>query len=123
MPKRTADIEAAAKKIVSELVEATVAKEEEKGERIPGKIVNGRKTIWTQKDIEARFPICEFTPDETIPVIYNGIRYQLIADVSMVAPTIIRDIYLEHRRKMRQIGKGLVGVTVYPGAGALTPQS
>ncbi len=106
----------AVKQLVEDVVEETTSG------RVPGKVVKGLKTPWMAKDIEKVFPLCEFTPEETIPVTYNGVKYQLFAGVSMATPTIIRDIYLEHRRKMRRIGAELVGRGIEVAAGALNKE-
>ena len=118
--KKKEQIRQEAQDAIAQLVDEAI--EETTGERVPGKIVKGLKTPWTAKDIERVFPLCEFTPEETIPVTYQGVKYQLFSGVSMVTPTIIRDIYLEHRRKMRRVGSELAGRGVEIAAGALNKE-
>jgi len=98
----TAVLEEVAKGIEKEKVEA-------KEPRVPGKVVHGQKTPWTLKDIEeARadngdlaFPLCEFTPEDTVKVTWNGVMVQFIAGVSQLMPTCFRDQYLETKRRTR----------------------
>lgn len=95
---------------------------EVKEERVPGKVVHGQKTSWTLKDIENVFPLCEFTPDNTVQVTWNGVMLQFIAGVSQLMPTCFRDQYLETKRRTR-VSKPIVvstgKITVDAGAGAL----
>lgn len=123
MPKTKRQIQEAAKEAVNQLVETTILEqEEESAERIPGRVIKGTKTPWTRKDVDNAFPLCTFTPDETLPVTYNGVRYQLISGLEMLAPSIIRDIYLDSRKRRMEAAKNMrmLGVTVDPGVGALT---
>ena len=98
----------------------------EKSQDTPGQIQAGRKKIYTRKDLDRLYGICEFTPDETIPVTFQGVRYQLLAGVTMSAPTIIRDIYENHKRELRRVGmtKSETGyeTIIAIGAGALEPE-
>ena len=107
---------------IAELAEAVA--EEVVTERIPGQVVHGLKTPWTYGDVDRAFPPCTIMPEETIPVTYNGVRYQLLSGVEMTVPTIIRDIYFEHRRRTRDAGKSLkgMGIMVEAGAGGLPPE-
>ena len=113
----------AAKIAIAKVAEDAIAQAEAKEERLPGKLVNGQKTPWTYKDQERVYGICTFTPEETIPVTISGVTVQLIADVQITCPCCFRDIYLEHRRKMRQTGRSLaaMGVQVL-GQGPLTEE-
>lgn len=119
----TAVLEAVAKATEQEKVEATEP-------RVPGKVVHGQKTPWTMKDIEeARadngdlmFPVCEFTPDDTVKITWNGVMVQFIAGVSQLMPTCFRDQYLETKRRTRAskpivVSTGKIDVDL--GAGSL----
>lgn len=95
---------------------------EAKEERVPGKVVRGQKTPWTLKDIEDVFPVCEFTPDDTVKVTWNGVMLQFITGVSQLMPTCFRDQYLETKRRTRAIKPIMVStgkINIEPGAGAL----
>ncbi len=122
MPKKKERLQEAAKKAVDALVEEVIEERVSGENRVPGKVVHGTKTPWTRADMDKAYGICEFTPDETIPVTVNGQMYQLIAGVGMIAPTIIRDTYLEHIRRNRRVGQGLEqrGVTKESYGGALS---
>lgn len=90
--------------------------------RVPGKVVDGTKTPWQRSDVEKAFPEkVRFVPDETIPVTYNGVRYQLIADVECLVPSCIKAIYDDYKRRKRAVGKSLasLGIDTMAGAGAL----
>ena len=104
MPKKSREqIKVKAKEAVAEFLDVVVKEQEEaQAERIPGKVIRGVKTSWTRNDVDRLFPPVTILPEETIPVTYNGVQYQLIADREMVVPSIIRDIYLEYRRRRRQ---------------------
>ena len=104
MARKTREaITAEAKEIVEKLLDTVVKEQEEtQAERTPGKVIRGVKTSWTRGDVDRLFPSVTILPEETVPVTYNGVQYQLIADREMVVPSIIRDIYLEYRRRRRQ---------------------
>ena len=124
MARKTAQvIRTEAKEVVEELLDAVVKEREEiEGQRIPGRVIRGAKTPWTRRDVDNVFPPVTFIPEETIPVTYNGVRYQLFSDVEMTVPSIIRDIYVEHRRRARQsVTQSLasIGVDIL-GQGGLT---
>ena len=88
--------------------------------------VSGHKIPYTRKHLDEIYGVCEFVPEETIPVTAHGVRYQLLTGVLMSAPTIVRDIYLRHREIMRKAASGLPDggfeTIVELGAGALPPQ-
>lgn len=123
MRKSKKQVAEEAKEAVGKLVEEAVKTAEEGGDRVPGKKVHGVKTPWMRSDVDKAFPLCSFTPGKTMPVTYNGVRYQLIEGVEMLVPTIVRDIYNESEKKMREAGRNLpqqgFPVTVNPGAGGL----
>jgi hypothetical protein len=94
---------------------------EEHGERIPGKRVQGQKTTWTFKDCERMFPIVDFVSDETIPLNFQGIKVQLRSGVEYHLPSCFKKIYDDHRRAARPEAPP-PGVTVELGAGPLPPR-
>ena len=95
------------------------------GERVPGKVVNGQKTIYTENDLIKMFPIVTFTPEETVPLIFNGVRYQAMNGVEMHVPQCIKEIYDRHKRELRKRPElpeeGYVN-EVALGVGALEPE-
>ena len=101
--------------------------EESPKERIPGQVVRGTKTTWTKADMDRIYGICEFTPEETVPITINGIRYQCIAGYTMLCPTIVKQVYENRKRVLRESGKVLPHDLGYEtivelGAGALPPE-
>ena len=123
MPAKSREkIREEAKEKVVELIDSVVKEQEEiQATRIPGRVVRGTKTPWTRGDVDRAFPPVTFTPEETIPVTYNGVRYLLIADVECCVPSCIKDIYDNHRKAVRR-GTHIPGVTVWGGAGPLPPE-
>lgn len=102
--KETKEIVAGVVEGIQKLVEAEEAKEVE---RKPGAIIGGDKVPWVRKDVEAAFPAVTFQPEENIPITYNGVVYHLYADRTTTVPSIIQDIYNEHRRAVREVGRGV----------------
>jgi len=119
--KTKAERRVQAKEVLAEIVEEAVKEQEEIGERVPGKVVRGIKTPWTRADVDKIFPIVSLIPEQTIRVTYNGVSYQLIQDLEMVVPSVIRDIYNNSRKRVRQ-GTQIPGVFVEGGAGGLPPE-
>lgn len=115
MPRKSkAQIKSEAKQVIEEFVEQTIKeKEEAQAERVPGMTLHGVKTSWRRSDVDKAFPICSFIPDETIPVTYNGVRYQLLSGIECLVPTIIRDIYNDRRRRIRETDKLLKSSNVF----------
>jgi hypothetical protein len=127
MPKTKRQKKEELKEAVSALVlDATMeVVEEEDTERRPGKVIRGVKTPWTKKDVEAIFPPVTFIPDENIPVTYNGVRYQLFADIETTVPSIIKQIYDDYKAAKRRQGKGVMTSTGFApvlGQGGLPPE-
>ena len=96
-------------------------------ERKPGMVIRGNKVPWTRKAQDEVYGVCEFVPDETLPVTVNGVGYQLLAGVPMMCPTIVRDIYYRSKRGARDAARALptesgFESTVSLGAGALEPE-
>ena len=93
-------------------------------DRTPGLIINGMKVPYTRHDLDRIYGIVEFTPDDTIPVTVQGIRYQLFAGVTMSAPKIIQKTYEDYKRQLRKGSDALrnLGVSVDAGAGPLPPE-
>lgn len=120
---------------VHEAMEEVVAEEEEAllADRKPGQILDrtkltARKVPWTRRDITGGYPAVTFTPEETIPITVHGQRWQLISDQVITVPSIIKEIYDEHRRAIRASPRVLVSpagdtVHVLPGAGGLEPEA
>ena len=65
------------------------------------------KVPWTKKDVEEIYPLVEFIPEETLKMVYQGLGYQLIADRVCKVPSIIRELYVEKRKKERELGRGV----------------
>lgn len=112
---------------LKELVDA-VAKEKvaESTPHIPGAKTSFGKVPWTRTAFEAKFSKITFTPEETIPITWNGLRYQLIADMETSVPFPIKQIYDEWRKNQR-IGHKSVTLTDgtvinLVGVGALTAE-
>ena len=97
---------------------------EQEGKRVPGMVVRGSKTGWTEKDLLETYGGQELTPDVTIPVTISGVRFQLIQGVSMYVPKEVIRVFEESKRRTRDAGKGLVpdGYIIEAEAGALAPQ-
>lgn len=110
--------------ILEEATERAEVKKEEGLKREPGMTVDGAKIPWTRKDIEDRFLIVELLSEETVPITWNGVTYQLLQGATHYVPSVIRDSYLRHRGEMRKAGKNLgegsgFNAIVNLGAGAL----
>lgn len=98
----------------------------------PGTVVdNGKPTAhkvpWKFSDMEKMYPSVTFTPEETIPITVHGLKYQLIADQPISVPSIVKDIYDDHRKAGRSSPKVFVSsagdvVGITPGAGPLEPE-
>lgn len=72
--------------------------------------VNGfTKKEWTEADLakcrDGAGKFVTFTPVETVPVFWNGIMRQLIADEEITVEKCFKDIYDEHRRQLRRAGE------------------
>jgi len=91
----------------------------------PGDVINGFKVGWTESELNKRFPIVKFIPEETIPITWNGIRYQCFAQVEMHVPEPVKEIYDRHRREQARATVNLEADGFVPiinlGAGALEP--
>ncbi len=94
---------------------------EETGERIPGKLVHGQKTIWTYKDCLDRYEVVSFIPEETIPLNFNGVKVQAFSGIEMHVPKCFKKVYDDHRKALRPESPP-PGVTVELGAGPLPPR-
>lgn len=121
--KTKAQILEKAQEAVSELIEKVAEEEESKQDRIPGKVVRGVKTPWTVKDMDRTYGITTFTPEETIPITISGIKFQLFDGIEITCPAIVKIEYDNYRRKMRRIGRDLVGKGIQQmGGGPLPPE-
>ncbi len=111
-----------ARELVQKLVDEVTDEVESEGERVPGKVVRGNKTSWTDADLVKVHGLATFTPEETIPVTINGVRYQLFDGYEMTVPKIVKQIYDEHRKRQRNIGAGLAALGIKKeGEGGLPP--
>ncbi len=120
MPRKAETIKRKAVEAVTELAEVLAEEAKSVGEpRTPGATVRGGKVPWTRGDIERTFPMVTFMPEETVPVSWNGVRYQLLEGIEATVPSCIKGIYDDYRRRVRSIGRDLpsMGVTksVYGG--------
>ncbi len=116
---------AEAKELLEDLTQEAEKKVEEAPEgRVPGLAIGDTKTSWTYNDCVEKFPIVTFTPEETIPLIFNGVRVQAIEGYEMHVPKCFYTIYQQHRAMLRK-PKTLPGSEqgyipeIGPGAGAL----
>lgn len=72
----------------------------------PGTIIGtgmaAHKKPWTMADVgPGKVEWLRFTPLETLPVTYNGLRFQLFADEEFYGPKFVYDIYAEHKRALK----------------------
>ncbi len=112
-------IEEAEKRLRDKLVTKYQARDEES--RQPGKVIDGKKIPWTMKDMEARFPMVNFVPDETVPLTWNGVKVYAIAGIEIHAPKPFYDIW-NHRKAELMKSPNFPGIQVEAGAGALPPE-
>lgn len=116
------ELEQAVNEIVAEVDEVveSIPKEVK-----PGDVINGYKVAWTWGEMLKRFPIVTFTPEETIPLTWNGVRVQALSQIEMHVPQPFKAIYDQHRREMgRKVkieGREGFDTTIALGAGALEP--
>jgi len=89
--------------------------------RQPGTIIGDTKVVYTYQDLEGMFSIVSFTPEETMPLTYQGVRVQALAGVEFAVPKCFKDIYDKTRRPKTQMKKELadMGIKIDEGAGAL----
>ena len=87
--------------------------------RVPGQKIGGNKTPWTEADLNEKFPIVPFTPMETIPITWNGVRYQCFAGHEMHVPSVIKEIYDRYIKNKSREKVAPDGITVWRGAGGL----
>lgn len=81
-----------------------------KGKLPPGTVIGdgmaARDVQWSLNDINLKpdgtKELVTWTPAETIPIFYNGVMCQCIADVEITTEKAFYDIYSEHRRLMRE---------------------
>ncbi len=91
----------------------------------PGDVINGYKVAWTWSEMLKQFPIVTFTPEETIPLTWNGVKVQALAQIEMHVPQPFKMIYDQHRRELGKqtkiVGREGFDSTTSLGAGALEP--
>ena len=96
------------------------------GDAQPGMIVgkgtgHPMKVPYTLNKLKDLFPEVTFTPEETIPVTYQGVKIQLIADREITVPEPFKGIYDDYRKAKRNPTLP-PGVHYAPGAGGLEPE-
>lgn len=73
----------------------------------PGTVIDRGKPTerikdWTERDlIQSGQQLVTFTPNETMPIIWNGLRCQLIADQEITTYKCFYDVYMEHKFETR----------------------
>ncbi len=121
--KTKRQLQETAQAAVSELVEKVAEEQESNQDRIPGKVVRGVKTPWTVREMDKTYGITTFTPEETIPMTISGIKFQLFEGMEITCPTIVKVEYDNYRRRMRRIGRDLIGRGIQQmGGGPLPPE-
>ena len=107
--KRTQDeLGAVVKKALDEKVDELLEMEYPIGERKPGMHARSGKVPYTRKYLEENFPKATFTPDENIPITWNGVRYDLFADREMTVPEPIKQVWDDYKKAKRRAGKGVM---------------
>ena len=115
------------KELAQEIIKAgeEIEKEEEKG-RVPGKTIKGYKVGYTYADLCKIFPIVSFTPEETVPLTWNGVTVQALEGIEMHVPQCYKTLYDNHRQALRLAGKSLPNREfenmIALGAGGLEPE-
>lgn len=99
----------------------------------PGTVIGkgtqrARKVPWTMATIREVYPDITFTPEQTLPVTFNGVSMHLVSGVEVTCPSVFKGLYDDYRASVRRHGSGNVatpygGVTVLSGAGALPPET
>lgn len=89
---------------------------------VPGTIYNRgtlaeAKKPWSGKDVWSKYPSKTFTPTETIPIIFDGVKVQLFAEVEVTLPSIFYDIYAEHRKSTKAAHEHAAWLMRAPNAG------
>ncbi len=56
---------------------------------------------WTMRDL-AQFPTKTFTPNETLPLTWNGLTCYVFADQECTVPEPFYSVYMEHRKWQRE---------------------
>ncbi len=110
MPRRkksNKQLKGLAKEIVEELENEDALPDEE---RRPGMVHKGVKIAYTMNDLKAMYPEFPFTPEENIPIIFQGVRVDLFEGKEVTLPKIFYDIYQEHRRNERLAGRRAIGI-------------
>ena len=81
------------------------------GDLKPGEVKNKgtlaeREREWNYKDLQdpGQFKQVTFTPAETVPITWNGLSFQLVADEEITVPEPIWNVYREHREALKQAG-------------------
>ena len=111
--------------VLDEVRDEVDAKAETEGlhEGEVGTIRHGNKVTPTYTSLCKQFPIVSFTPEETVPLNYQGVRFQALAGVECHVPKCFKDIYDNHRRlsARSRVNKELanMGINIDEGVGGL----
>ena len=93
--------------------------------RVPGQEVHGHKVAYNYQDLVKMFPIATFTPEETLPLTYQGVTVAALSGIEMHVPQCFKNIYDNHRRMQREVhrlpDRGYIP-EIGLGAGALPPE-
>ena len=121
---RRAKTPMAAKEVLDELVEETEVKIEAEPEgRKPGLTRGSSKTTYTYPDLCDMFPTVSFTPEETIPLTFQGVKVQAYDGIEMHVPRCFKTIYDHHRKELKQMKETLLEAGLLDlGAGGLPPE-
>jgi len=102
LKRATTPIEA--KEIIEELSKELESQADNfpKGGQIPGVTYGGNKAGYTYQHLCKMFPVVSFTPDETIPLTWNGVSVMAISGLEMHTPKCFKDLYDRHRQAVRE---------------------
>lgn len=110
--------------IVEKVKDDVDAQEDQDTEgRVPGRIMEGKKTSFTHNDLVKMFGMVKFVPEETILITFQGVPYQLYGGYTMQVPGCIETAYRNHKKELRDSADNAElrskGVIVELNAGAL----
>ena len=112
-----------AQQIAEDLAQAKETEIEDRQERYAGQVVGKFKVPFTLKDLEDKYPLVTFTPEETIRFTLNGVVRQFIAGYECTVPECFKILYDRRKQQMVRRGKQLPDLGYVnmeqPGAGTL----
>ncbi len=116
--KKREEVIQTVRKAMAELAEQTMVEAESTEPLKPGAhLPRGiGKVPWTMKDLEKAYGVVEWTPQMTCPITVSGIQLYAFSGVSWLTPTCFKDVHDESLKRMRNVGKSLVGRGVERGA-------